>query len=417
MPPWQRIGSGTVVLSAIAIALFVLFGLGHLVGWSPTWRSVGVTPLEPHFFDMHAVTDHAECAAKGFDAYSLNSCDPRTPFNYPPVWLLLGRLGIDGSDSVWLSVVMIVVALAVMVAIFKGRSIGDGAIFAAAILSPSVLMGVERANVDFSILALVGGAALVFTEQKTSRTLLAVLLIGAAIVLKLYPLFCIALAARFSRRTFLFAAAVVVISAIYFVIISDYIPLIRQNTPTSFMLSYGYKVLFLGIDHLRSEAGLTAIGLADTWIPMGLALTTVILAVAAALCHSRPESSFCKVTDGVAGTAFLFGAGIYCGSFLLGTNFVYRLMFLLLCLPQLRQWAEGTLADDRRTVTSARVLVGTILFALWMNGSPNGHTTFMLVPQLANWLIFFGLATILVLNFVASARAYRGGTKQLITRS
>ena len=237
-------GSGAVVFSAVLLALFVLLGLGHLVGWSPTWRSVGVTPLEPHFFDMHAVTDHVECAAKAFDAYSLNSCDPRTPFNYPPVWLLLGRLGIDGSDSVWLSVAMIVVALAVMVAIFKGRSIGDGAIFAAAILSPSVLMGVERANVDFSILALVGGAALVFTEQKTSRTLLAVLLIGVAIVLKLYPLFCIALAARFSRRTFLFAAAVAVITAIYFAIISDYIPLIRQNTPTSFMLSYGYKVLF-----------------------------------------------------------------------------------------------------------------------------------------------------------------------------
>ena len=30
IPPWQRIGSGTVVLSAIAIAVFVLFGLGHL---------------------------------------------------------------------------------------------------------------------------------------------------------------------------------------------------------------------------------------------------------------------------------------------------------------------------------------------------------------------------------------------------
>ena len=116
-------------------------------------------------------------------------------------------------------------------------------------------MGVERGNIDFFVLALVGAAALIFSEQKTSRMLLAVLLIVAAIVLKLYPLFCIALAARFSRRTFLFAAAVAVISAIYFAMISDYIPLIRQNTPTSFMLSYGYKVLFLGIDHLRSEAG------------------------------------------------------------------------------------------------------------------------------------------------------------------
>jgi hypothetical protein len=33
----------------------------------------------------------------------------------------------------------------------------DGAIFAAGILSPSVLMGVERGNIDFSVLALVAG--------------------------------------------------------------------------------------------------------------------------------------------------------------------------------------------------------------------------------------------------------------------
>jgi hypothetical protein len=62
-------------------------------------------------------------------------------------------------------------------------------------------------------------------------------------------------------------------------------------------------------------------------------------------------------------------------------------MFLLLCLPQLRQWAKGTLADDHRTGQVRAFSLGQS-FALWMNGSPNGHTTFMLVPQLANWLIF-----------------------------
>ena len=134
---------------------------------------------------------------------------------------------------------------------------------------------------------------------------------------------------------------------------------------------------------------------------------TVILAVAAALGHSRLGSSICKVTDGIAGTAFLFGAGIYCGSFLLGTNFIYRLMFLLLCLPQLRDWARGGFENDNRTLRSARVLVAAILFALWMNGNSNGHTTFVLVPQLANWLIFFGLTTILVLNFLNNARGHR----------
>ena len=44
------------------------------------------------------------------------------------------------------------------------------------------------------------------------------------------------------------------------------------------MLSYGYKVPFLGLDHLRAEAGLSAIGLANTWVPITLTIVTVLLA-------------------------------------------------------------------------------------------------------------------------------------------
>src|SRR5262245_1275450 len=365
IPQWPHVGSGTVILGAILIALSVLLYLGHLTGWNPTWRSFGVTPLEPHFFDMHAVTDHADCASKGFNAYILTSCDPRTTFNYPPVWLWLGQLGINGSDSAWLSVLMTVVALAVMATLLKGRSVGDGIISAIAILSPSVMMGIERGNIDLFILTLVGAAALVFAEQKPTRMLWAVALIGLAVVLKLYPLFCVALAARFNWRTLRFAAILATGSLVYFMIIADYIPIIRQNTPTSFMLSYGYKVPFLGLDHLRAEARLGAIGFAHTWVPITLAMITVTLAAVTALSNFR-YGSVCAAAESVVGTAFLFGAGIYCGTFLLGTNFIYRLMFLLLCLPQLQDWASATFVDDNRTVTSARVLLGAILFALWL---------------------------------------------------
>jgi hypothetical protein len=281
-------------------------------------------------------------------------------------------------------------AIATVVALLRGRPLGDGAISAMAILSPSVLMGIERGNIDLIILTIVGGAALVFDEQKSTRILSAVTLIGIAIVLKLYPLFCIALAARFSRRTFVFAATLACVSLVYFAIISDYIPVIRQNTPTSFMLSYGYKVPFLGLDHLRSEAGLGAIGLADTWMPISLAITTMILAAATALSNLRYRSSVCTIVESTVGTAFLFGAGIYCGTFLLGTNFIYRMMFLLLCLLQLQEWASARVVDNDRTVLSARFLLVAILFALWLSGNSNGHSTFMVVPQLANWLIFFG---------------------------
>ena len=401
-------GSGTVVVGVALIALLGLLCLGYSTGWDATWRTVGVTPLHPHFFDMHAVTDHAACAAKGFNAYDLNSCNPKTKFNYPPVWLWLGYVGINGSAAAWLSILMTATAFGVVATLLKGRSISNGALASMAILSPSVMMAVERGNIDLLILSLVGGAALIFSEQKLSRVLWATAVIALAVVLKLYPIFCISLAARFNRRTFLFAAALVIASLIYFAVISDFLPIIRLNTPTSGLLSYGYQAIFIGLDHLRGEGGRDPINLTSTRLPIALAIVTLILAGATAAYIIRRRMSFCAVADGAAGVAFLFGSGIYCGTFLLGTNFIYRLVFLLLCVPQLQDLASERFDNNARTATIGRVLQIAILLALWSNGNSNGHSTFMLVPQLLDWSIFFALTTILGFNFLNSATDLAG---------
>jgi len=402
-----RIGSGMVIAFGVLVTLIVVLCFGQLVGWDPTWRSFGVTPLQPPFFDMHVVTDYAACAAKGFDAYIPHSCNPAN-FNLPPIWLWLGFLGIDGSYSTWLSVAIIAAALGVMVVLLKGRSVGDGALAMVAILSPSVMMGVERGNLDLLILALVGTAALIYEEQKIGRISWTVTLIGLAIVWKLFPMFCIAVGTRFNWRTILFASVIAVFSLAYLAAISDYISLIRHNVPTTFILSYGYKAPFLGLDHLRTEARLNTIGLADTWVPIMAAILTLISAAATALISFHYGRLFCMVTDSVAGTAFLFGSGIYCGTFLLGTNFIYRLMFLLLCVPQLQDWQRTESDDKERKIE--RGLFATVLSALWLNGNSNGHSTFLLVPQLIDWLLFFGLAAALTSNFLNNAiRPGQGG--------
>jgi len=396
-------GSGTIIAIGLIVAAIALFSLGHLVGWNATWRSIGVTPLQPHLFDMHVITDYAACAAKGFDAYIPHSCNVDN-FNIPPIWLLLGFLGIDGSDSTWLSIVMVAVAFGVMTALLKGRSVLDGVLALLAILSPSVMMGVERGNLDLLILALVGITALIYEEQRIGRVLWSCSFLGLAILLKLFPMFCVALGARFSRRTSLFAVIVMVFSLVYLITISHYIPLIRQNVPTTFILSYGYKAAFLGLDQLRSEAGRDPIGLADTWVPVMAAILIVVLAAVTALIGFYNGRVFCAVTDGVAGTSFLFGSGIYCGTFLLGTNFIYRLMFLLLCLPRLQDW-QSEAKEQRRIARIEGGLFAIVLSALWLNGDANGHTTFLMIPQLIDWLLFFAFALVLVSNFLNSVSA------------
>src|SRR6266446_6451263 len=110
----RSIGSGTVVVLGIVGAAAALLALGRVVGWDPTWRAMGVTPLQPPFFDMHVINDYAACAWKGVDAYAPHACNVDN-FNIPPTWLLVGFLGVDGSDASWLSAAVIAASIIVMV--------------------------------------------------------------------------------------------------------------------------------------------------------------------------------------------------------------------------------------------------------------------------------------------------------------
>lgn len=108
--PSSLIGSGIVITLGLFVALIALFGLHYSVGWNATWRTLGVTPLEPHFFDMHVMIDYAACAAKGIDPYIPHACNPAN-FNVPPIWLWLSFLGLSNSYVPLLSVGMVAIAL------------------------------------------------------------------------------------------------------------------------------------------------------------------------------------------------------------------------------------------------------------------------------------------------------------------
>src|SRR5258708_25713595 len=94
----RSIGSGTVVALGIVGAAVALLALGRLVGWDPTWRAFGVTPLQPAFFDVHVINDYAACAWKGVDAYAPHACNVAN-FNLPPIWVCLRFFLLRGYDA------------------------------------------------------------------------------------------------------------------------------------------------------------------------------------------------------------------------------------------------------------------------------------------------------------------------------
>ena len=140
----------------------------------------------------------------------------------------------------------------------------------------------------------------------------------------------------------------------------------------------------------------------------------LICATAVAVNSFNNQREFCSVDISAAGTAFLFGAGIYCGTYLLGTNFIYRLMFLLLCVPQLQDWQIRKYEGDKAVGTVELGLLGNVLSVLWLNGNANGHSTFLLLPQLLNWILFFCLTAVLLSNFL---RTWAGASSRIANLS
>ncbi len=130
--------------------------------------------------------------------------------------------------------------------------------------------------------------------------------------------------------------------------LADVLPMIRRITTISPYVSYGYIILFDRLELLYGpRLGLDLTGLTRSWVPIVAVSLVLLAAVSSAVALWLRGRAQCRMNEGSDGIAFLFGSGIYCGSFLLlGTNFTYRLMFLLLCLPQLFEWTARPGTDD-----------------------------------------------------------------------
>ena len=87
------------------------------------------------------------------------------------------------------------------------------------------------------------------------------------------------------------------------------------------------------------------------------------------------------------------GASIYAGSYVFGSNFDYRLAFLVLCVPQLSVWARPSSSP----LPGARAALGALVLTLWLSsdrpplpfGLQSWYTGLSFPPEeILNWLLF-----------------------------
>lgn len=304
-----------------------MWGEGHIYAW----RMVGVDALSSMFFDLHPLLNGFSCMERGIDIMRTNPCDPmgRT-MNYPPVWLGLNYLGANAAWVIPLGSVMVAGFVASVFWLFRNITPARAFFAALCICSPSVMMGVERGNVDLLIFPLLMFGATHIQDTSRRAGLIAMACLMMAIILKLYPLFAVAalllLPSSIARQRLF---VVLAFGLLYLVLEWNALALIQQNTPIGTELSYGIMTPWLVLTkppymEMREYSNIMFWGVRATVVVIALIVFALVRR------HKPPEL---KGTPELA--LFLGGAGIFFGTYILTNNWDYRLVFLLLCLPWL----------------------------------------------------------------------------------
>ena len=378
------------VVTAPRLLLLLIVGAYFLllvaVGGHDDWGRLGVPPSRFTFYDLRSLTTAWECTRRGIDVLPANPCDPGLrPANYPRIWMALSPLGLGEGSTVALGFLVAAVFLAAAVAVLPAAARrGDAVLFALAVCSPAVMLGVERGNVDLLLFALVALAALLLRRGDRFYASEALLLFAA--ILKLFPIFAAGVLLRRTRRAVAGFAAVLVVFAVYVLATLGDVRTIERVTPQSSTYSYGIRLfdewltagVYWAADHVGAGS-LERLGL-RVW-DLGLAA----LIVAAAVLARRRLRAGLPADPGPAAQRdldlFVAGAGVYVCSYVLFRSFDYRLVFLLLTVPQLLRWA-------RRRGVVALVSLCSLYGVLWLDADLTSR-----VPALGNALRGWNHAT------------------------
>jgi hypothetical protein len=365
---------GRAIVLAAAAAYGIAVAVARLVWDVDLWRFLGVKSAPTLFFDARNVAAAADCWAQGYDPLVENPCDPaHRVMVYPRVWVLLHYVGVTQDRTILFGSVLVAAFLGSLLLLVGRLTVRDGVLTAIAIVSPAVMLSVERGNVDLLLFAVLVGAAFAWRARARVTPLVAPALILAAAVAKFYAILALpALAFSVERRSRWIVAATGVAMLGYLALIRDDLRRVLSAPEGGLLYSYGARILIGDIYH-RFEPGTWAYGslLAQAIAVLPLIAVTVAVWVWA---HRRFGPTTPEGLSDVRMIAFHFGALIYLGTFALRKNGDYRLVFVLLTLPLLLRWSARS--DRSLRTRLARLSLGVVLIGLWVGA---------LSPFIAPW--------------------------------
>ncbi len=373
----------TLLFYAVGAGCLIIVILFWFYGYEKTWRLWNIPTMKPYLIDSRVITAGAEAHARGLDPLINNPGSP--VMNYPHIWQLLFLLGIDQSDTVYFGITFAGLFFAGVFLVTKEINRPTACLMTGSIFSPAVLLGLERGNNDLVIFFLLALTVYFINKSRIGSGIV----IGFAFLLKLYPVFGLVIFLKENKKVFWTIIAIAtLICGIYTVVMFNELRLVRSATPRPPAGAYGVDVGWtdLGAHHFVRAAVVFRV----------VSYLAVIVIAAISLIHAGRRALPTRESNKHL-NSFRVGSAVFVGTFLLGGNWDYRLVVLLLVIPQLMDWRRS-LSKQLRHV--AVITLVCVVIALWdwfiRRLFEHALPVFFLIDLFSKWTVFSGLTYLLI---------------------
>lgn len=360
------------------IAGLVLLPTGvflELVLHERAWGWLGILHLRPYFTDIVAILASGEAWHSGIDPFAPNPFDPmHRPHVYGPWWLVTGWLGLRPYDALWLGPLLDGTFLLVAALVLAPRGAKEWIAAVALLVSPPMLLALERANNDLIVLLLLAAAAWLITRPRWAAGLSGAILISVAAVLKMYPAAALGGLAGCirTRRGLVLVLVAVSAMAISVWLEANGFRRALAVTPRPYSIfAYGAAVSAVTWRTLVSARG---------WLLLGAALAVGVFG--SNLIRNRRQLWTSVPLAAPRGFGFVMGALCWLGCYLIASNYSYRAVLLLLPAGLwLQQWKLREFARAARWQCAGWIIV------LWLMVPKRWLAVAALAPSSAGALV------------------------------
>ncbi len=398
---------GRFLLVALLMGYFLplfctIFSHNYPNEWNSPWIYPLVPKMFPPFADMRVITSGSECIRLGYDVIIENPCDPwKRPLNYPRIWSLPASWGLDQSHTVFLGILCGLLFFIFTLVIIERLNYIEALIYALILCSPSVMLAVERGNNDLIIFTLLAVSLLILKSRSIILRAFSYILVLFAAIVKLYPIFALLTCLKEKKRTFTFISLAILIAfGIYVISEFESLNLVSHATPRATYLSYGGMVILdIAFNKLTKYFPALLNYHVANLLKRIVFFLIIVLVFLIAYLGARVSNKQASSQDIVQFNlkyidSFRIGASIYLGSYLIGNNWDYRLIFLLFTIPQLLAWIKS---KNQISILSMSALIG-ISLTVWLGRGSFKFIKVYYFGELINWLLFLFFVYTLILT-------------------